>query len=494
MPLYTYAPNQLDAAQPGLSRLAAALAGAGNVRQDAENQQIQLRSRLAQEMASARASDAQAAEASARAAEYNAKVGVMNRRPGLYNSQVANASGTDVPTVKGYLSQLETGQAPLVPMGPPTEAGQMGTGSLVLPDATKTKLAGAIQQFLPLLSNSGDLSPEQMAKAAGIFRESDLSDRIINGSLDRNRVAGAQAAVAGKPLYNQNETGAVLDQFGGAIDASGPLAKSTIGLRNAQAGEASAKAALARAQVQTADGTGGGVSPAALDAAAARYNVDGTLPPLGLGKDGANLRRMVLNRAAELATGTDPTAQRVNQLDAGAAKSALGQLSKSQAMSAAFEQTANANANLALGLSKLNDRTGVPMLNAGLQAWRTGSGSPEATQFAAANETFVNEYAKIMSGGMGNGPVSDAARAKAHDLLTTSMTPAQYEGNVKLLQTEMSNRMKGFEDQAAGLRARIGGKPAPVAPPGIPPAPGAAPAAVGAGMFRITHVDGQPTP
>jgi hypothetical protein len=489
MAQYTYGIDQLNAAQPGLSRLAAALAGAGDVRQSAENQQLQLRSRLAQEMASARASEAQAAEATARAAEANAKVGVLNRRPGLYEEQSANAAGVDVPTVQGYRTQLRTGQAPLVPMGPPTEDGTMGTGSLVLPDATRSRIAAALQQFAPLVTNSGDLSPEQMARAAGIFRESDLSDRIINGSLDRNRVAGAQAAVAGKPLYNQNETGAVLDQFGGALDASGPLAKSTIGLRNAQAGEASAKAALVRAQVPSADGTVGGVSPAALDAAAARYNVDGTLPPLGLGKDGASLRRMVLNRAAELATGTDPTAQRVNQLDAGAARSALGQLSKSQAMSAAFEQTANANANLALGLSKLNDRTGVPMLNAGLQAWRTGSGSPEATQFAAANETFVNEYAKIMSGGMGNGPVSDAARSKAHDLLTTSMTPAQYEGNVKLLQTEMANRMKGFEDQSASLRARIGGKQVPS---GVPPAPGAAPAAVGAGMFRITHVDGKP--
>ncbi len=244
----------------------------------------------------------------------------------------------------------------------------------------------------------------------------------------------------------------------------------------AQAGENS-RAALAReTQLRVAglgpDSQNEGVSPAAIENAAARYNVDGTLPPMGMGAAGAAGRRAILNRAAELAIGTSGTDQRINQMDAKAAGSALTQLSKSKTMASSFERTANANAELALGLSEKMDRTGVPLINAGLQALRTGTGSPEATQWAAATTTFVNEYAKIMSGGMGNGPTSDSARAKAEKLLTTQMTAEQFKGNVRLLQKEMTNRMNGFADEEKALRSRLGGKTeapaAAPAPAGLP--------------------------
>jgi hypothetical protein len=199
----------------------------------------------------------------------------------------------------------------------------------------------------------------------------------------------------------------------------------------------------------------GGISPAAIENAAARYNIDGTIPPLGMGAAAGAVRQAILNRAAELNAGVSGEDARINQIGGKNASQALGQLGRSKAMNAAFEKTANANADLALGLSDKMDRTGVPLINAGIQAYRTGTGSPEATQFAAANQTFVSEYAKIMSGGMGNGPVSDAARSKAEKLLTTSMTPVQYRANVKLLQTEMKNRMKGFDDQEAELRGSM---------------------------------------
>jgi hypothetical protein len=227
-----------------------------------------------------------------------------------------------------------------------------------------------------------------------------------------------------------------------------------------------------------AAGGTGGLSPAAIENAAARYNTDGTLPPsLGRGQQGARDIRSIQNRAAELAMGTDPTQLRVNQLDAKSASGALTQLTKAQTMASSFENTANQNADLALKLSSKLPRTGVPLLNSAIQAVRTGTGSPEATQFAAANETFVNEYAKIMSGGMGNAATSDAASNRAHSLLSTAMTPEQYEGNVKLLQQEMKNRMKGYDDQVQAVKSRIGGKST------------AAPAASGAADSSGWHVE-----
>ena len=226
--------------------------------------------------------------------------------------------------------------------------------------------------------------------------------------------------------------------------------------------------ALARLAAETGDGAEG-FSPAAIENAAARYNVDGTLPPMGMGKAGAQGRKAILNRAAELAIGSDPTRLRVNQLDSKAAASALGQVSKSAAMLGSFEDNANANADIALELSSKMDRSGVPLLNAGLQAWKTGTGSPEATQFAAATETFVSEYAKIMSGGMGNAAATEGASDRAHKLLSTSMTKEQFEGNVNLLKREMRNRMKGFEDTQESLKARISGSPSPKEDAGTKP-------------------------
>ena len=283
-----------------------------------------------------------------------------------------------------------------------------------------------------------------------------------------------------KPTQGTRNTGNTIqntstDPFSGAVtvNATTPLQATPGEVLSAQTSRANNTANIGKdytlagldANGKDAGGGTGGLSPAAIENAATRYNVDGTLPPqLGRGTQGARDMRAIQNRAAELSMGTDPTQLRVNQLDAKGATSALAQLTKSQTMAASFENTANQNADLALSLSKKNDRTGIPMINAGLQAWRTGTGSPEATQFAAANETFVNEYAKIMSGGLGNAATSDSASRHAHELLSVGMTDGQYEGNVRLLQQEMRNRMKGYDDQTTAVKARIGGKGAVAAP------------------------------
>lgn len=259
MPRATFGIGNLNAAAPGLSRLAASLAGGDQAYQQGFDQAATGQSKIALALAQIHNQNSEAGLHDAMAGETRAKTGVLDRRPALYEEQAANAAGTDIPTIQGFRSQMATGQAPQVPMGPPTEGGQMGVGSMVLPDATRSKIAGALQQFLPLLSNSGDLNPEQLAKAAGIFREGNLSDAIINGTADRNRVGGAQAAVAGKPLFNTSADGAVLDQFTGGLNTNNPMARSTISLRGAQAGEASAKGSLARAQSDLAVQGGKGV-------------------------------------------------------------------------------------------------------------------------------------------------------------------------------------------------------------------------------------------
>jgi len=199
---------------------------------------------------------------------------------------------------------------------------------------------------------------------------------------------------------------------------------------------------------------------AAIDNAAARYNIDGTLPPMGMGKGGSAARSQILNRAAELASGVDGTDQRVNQLTTKASASTLLQLKKTKTMIKAFEEMANKNADIALELSTKVDRTGSPVVNRWFLAGNNKiAGDVDTATFNTAVNVFANEYAKIMSGSMGNTPVSDSARKEAHEILNTAQTPAQLRANIKLLQREMKNRLIGLDESEAELIQQMkGGK------------------------------------
>ena len=199
---------------------------------------------------------------------------------------------------------------------------------------------------------------------------------------------------------------------------------------------------------------------AAINNAAARYNIDGTLPPMGMGKGGATARSLILNRAAELASGVDGTDQRVAQLTTKAIASTLLQLKKTKTMIKAFEEMANKNADIALEMSEKVDRTGVPVLNRWILAGNNKlKGDVDTATFNTAVNVFANEYAKIMSGSMGNTPVSDSARKEAHEILNTAQTPAQLKANIQLLQREMKNRLIGLDESEAELIQQMkGGK------------------------------------
>ena len=199
-------------------------------------------------------------------------------------------------------------------------------------------------------------------------------------------------------------------------------------------------------------------TPQAIANAAARYNIDGTLPPMGMGKAGTMGRAAILNQAAILAqqSGLSGDDQRVAQLGNKANSAALSKLQQQQTMVGAFEKNANKNADVALVLSGQVDRTGVPIFNAWIQAGQKSvTGNAKLAEFHASNETFVNEYAKIMSGSMGNTAVSDSARNQAKSLLNTAQTPEAYAAVVNRLKLEMQNRMAGFEEEKQALRGSM---------------------------------------
>jgi len=204
---------------------------------------------------------------------------------------------------------------------------------------------------------------------------------------------------------------------------------------------------------------GSSISPEAIDNAASRYNTDGTLPSLGMGKEAAAIRVGILSRAAELNGGASPD-QRGDQLVRKTQGQALGQLQKQYTMVSAFEKNAQKNAALALQAADKVDNTGSPIVNKWIQSGqKIITGNPEVNAFNAANETFVNEYAKIMSGSMGNTPVSDSARAHAHEMLSTIQAPEDYKAVHAVLKQEMDNRMQGLQEELLASKQGMYVKP-----------------------------------
>lgn len=234
--------------------------------------------------------------------------------------------------------------------------------------------------------------------------------------------------------------------------------------RHNQASEQTAQGnLLLNRQKASADinGTDTGISPDAIANAASRYNIDGTLPATGMGKSGAAARAAILNKAAELASasGISGDDQRIAQIGNKANSAALSKLQQQQTMVGAFEKNFNKNADIALGLSSVADRTGIPLVNKWVNAGkRSIGGDPDLAAFDASIKATVNEYGKIVSGSMGNTAVAEGEIKKVEGLLNSAQTQQQVTAVLNLMKRETQNRMQGFEDEKSQLRGSMTGK------------------------------------
>lgn len=202
-------------------------------------------------------------------------------------------------------------------------------------------------------------------------------------------------------------------------------------------------------------GEADGLTPDGIEMAAQRYAVDGTLPPLGMGKAAAALRTEIINRAAQVGKERGMSGEEMRQFQIGtsANKQALGQLMKQKVMVGAFEKNFVKNAGLALELSGKFDRTGTPLVNKWLNAGkRSLAGDPALAKYDQAIKTTVNEYTKIISGSMGNTATTEGEIKKIESLLNSAQTPEQVESVIKFMLLETQNRRKGFDEQELELR------------------------------------------
>ncbi len=247
-------------AAPGLGRLAVALGGGGYQR-GYENE-LNLQSKLAQAMAAIDAHTASADLNRAKAAGEQSHQ-AMQTPEALQRTSMLSA-GVPLDEAPAVDSYLRTGQ-----LGGKYKPLAEGLPGPVAPAPDWQSKLGEVARAMALNQRAiaiGDKNSENVAKAGSIERGDRLSDAIINGTANRNTVAGAQAAASGKDLFHADSTGSVLDKFTGGLNTDNPMARGTIDLRGAQAGNqragAAAHNALAdqRRQV-TANGPGPGKVP-----------------------------------------------------------------------------------------------------------------------------------------------------------------------------------------------------------------------------------------
>jgi hypothetical protein len=205
------------------------------------------------------------------------------------------------------------------------------------------------------------------------------------------------------------------------------------------------------------------LSQNAIDDQANRFIIDGTLPALGMGKDAVANRNAIINRASELARAGGMSNDRITQMQNKANSAALSQLTKQETMVGAFEKNFVKNADLVLKFSSKVDRAGAPLLDKWIQSGkRAATGDPELKALDVAIKAVSNEYAKIVSGSMGNTAVAVSEIKRMESLLNSAMTKQDVLSVINVMKTETENRMAGFKEQKAELTNSMrGGVSAP---------------------------------
>lgn len=197
------------------------------------------------------------------------------------------------------------------------------------------------------------------------------------------------------------------------------------------------------------------LSPEAQDFVAQQY-LSGQDIPTGISR-GRNIGP-VIERATQMAgeRHMSPQDVGVNRAAYQSARGAWQQMQRTRSMVASFETTALQNLQIAEEYSGRVDRTGLPVLNRWIQGGqRELAGDPDVAAFHTAVNTFVMEYAKIMSGATGSAGATEGARTEAMTLLSTAHTPAQFRAIVGVMRRDMHNRALGFEREEQQLREQM---------------------------------------
>lgn len=202
-------------------------------------------------------------------------------------------------------------------------------------------------------------------------------------------------------------------------------------------------------------------------AAAYRYKTDGTLPPnMGRGQQGAVESRKLRAIASALddQSGESPEDARIRQLALKGDVSAINKMRQREVAVGANVKNFDFNADQVMQLSGQVDRTGVPIVNAWMNAGRRAvTGNPQLAAFDTALKTTVNEFAQIVSGTT-SGATTEGEKKKAEALLNAQQTAEGVAAVINQMRVESKNRMSSFAAQRQQSMPTNRGMGAPAAP------------------------------
>lgn len=214
-------------------------------------------------------------------------------------------------------------------------------------------------------------------------------------------------------------------------------------------------------------------TPEAVDLAAERYLIDGTMPPLGMGKSA--VRGQIINLAAQKAAerGDSNKAAALNQVASKANNQALAANEKLFTATSGYANTLDKNLDNLLASFKKTDATGVPILNRAVRAWQQGvSGDPDTAEMVVWLNSVQGEFAKLRSGSLGNAPASDQAMRDSKEVINKYMNSGGIQAVANAMRQEKENRLSSIRAESDRLRGALsGGAPSPAAapPPATPP-------------------------
>jgi len=190
------------------------------------------------------------------------------------------------------------------------------------------------------------------------------------------------------------------------------------------------------------------ISADAILNAAARYNFDGTLPPMGMGKNAAAGRSAILNKAAELKYGTDPEQQRRDQLTnrGGVAAQNAAVKSFSDGKLGSTVRSFNVSISHLDTLDQLTDALhngDAQAMNRASNYFKSQTGNPAPTNFEAAKKVVADEVVKAIVGT--GGGVTD--REEAAKTIAAANSPAQLKGVIGTYKELMRGQLHGLQQQ-----------------------------------------------
>lgn len=205
--------------------------------------------------------------------------------------------------------------------------------------------------------------------------------------------------------------------------------------------------------------TGGKLGDAAIDNAATRYNITGTLPPLGMGKDAAALRSRILERAAEIAKaqGLSATDLATQPGDYKNDQASLKGLQQSSAAMARATDALHSNAQLLLDQSKKvfgGSFTGTQPENSLRLSYGRVTNDPDVRAYDNYVQTVINEYAKIIGGAPGsNAAATEGASQRAAEAIHKASSPEALKATIEALYKEAENFRNSNDAQISRIKS-----------------------------------------